>query len=144
MEKEIENILASIEHKDLSDIKTFDEIKYIRNKVLDDVFKDFMDYKLNLDNREKHRQTLEEDECTYVTPDELERNDIVYFIDMFVFYNIKLVKGRFVSIKDKEPLINIEVEEDGVYKAMPLDTIIFKKLGDEDKAKLSLVEYLQK
>lgn len=144
MEKEIENILASIEHKDLDDIKTFDEIKYIRNKVLNDVFDDFMDYKLNPNNREEHRATLDEEECMYVTPDELEKNDIVYFVDMYVFYNIKLVRGRFVSIKSKEPLMNIEVEEDGVYKALPLDTVVFKKLSDEDKAKISLVEYLQK
>ena len=32
-------------------------------------------------NKEKHRKTLDEEECIYITPDELERNDIVYFID---------------------------------------------------------------
>jgi len=142
MEQEIEKILASIEHKELSSIKSYEEINYIRNTVLDDVFNDFMDYPKNGDNREEYKRILKEDECMYIDYKELEKNDEIYYLDYFVFYNIKLVRARVTSVYEDRGYLNVCIDSEEAYRSIKLDSIIFKVLSDEDKAKISLVEII--
>lgn len=142
MEQEIENILASIEHKDLSSIKSYDEINYIRNKVIDDVFNDFMDYSKNGENRDEYKRILKEDECMYIDYKDLEKNDEIYYLDYFVFYNIKLVRARVTNIYEDRGYLNVCIDSEEAYRSIKLDSIIFKVLSDEDKAKISLVEII--
>jgi hypothetical protein len=142
MEQEIEKILASIDHKDLSSIKSYDEIHYIRNKVIDDTFDDFMDYPKNCDNLDEYKKLLKEDECMYIDYRDLEKNDNIYYLDYYIFYNIKLVRARVTNIYEERGYLNIYIDSEEIYRSIKLDSIIFKVLSDEDKAKISLVEII--
>lgn len=142
MEQEIEKILSSIEHKDLSDIKSFEEIKFIRKKVLKDIFEDFIEYPKNQENYPIFEKMLDEDECMYITEPELIKDDMIYFVDFFVFYNIKFRKARYISSSEDSILIHMDEEQN--YRRIKIDSVLFKILSDEDKAKISLVELLNK
>jgi len=144
MDKEIESILSSIEERDLSKIKSFDELAYIRKKVLYDSLLDFIEYEKNTNKYEQFIPIIEREECEYTLPEDLNKNDIIFYLDYFIFYDIKLVKARFTSLDTKRNTINICIDEDETYKKIKHNSIIFRKLTDEDKAKISLIELLNK
>jgi hypothetical protein len=146
MDKEIENILASIQERDLSKVKSFEEIKYIRKKALYDALSDFVDYEKNQNKYEEFATIIESEECEYATLEDLNKNDIIFYLDYFIFYDIKLVKARVTSVDttpDRE-CINICIGEEETYKKIKINSIIFRNLTDEDKAKISLIEILNK
>ena len=143
MEKEIESILASIEKRDLSNIKSLDEIIYIRNKVLGDSLSDFIEYEKNKNKYSLFNKILQDNECEYASISAIKKNDIIYYLDYYIFYDIKLIKARVTSVHIDEEYINIKLEEDN-YKKIKPDTIMFRMLTDEDKAKISLIELLNK
>ena len=143
MEKEIESILASIEKRDLSNIKSLDEIIYIRNKVLGDSLSDFIEYEKNKNKYSLFIKILQDNECEYASISAIKKNDIIYYLDYYIFYDIKLIKARVTSVHIDEEYINIKLEEDN-YKKIKPDTIMFRMLTDEDKAKISLIELLNK
>ena len=142
MEKEIEQILASIEQKDLSKIKSFEEIEYIRKNALYDALSDFIDYEKNQNKYREFIEILDKEECEYILPIDLKKDDIIYYLDYYIFYDIKLVKARVTSINTIQHQINICIDD--TYKKIKYDSVIFKKLSDEDKAKISLIEILNK
>ena len=143
MEKEIESILASIEKRDLCNIKSLDEIIYIRNKVLSDSLSDFIEYEKNKNKYSLFNKILQDNECEYASINDIKKDDIIYYLDYYIFYDIKLVKARVTSVHIDEEYINIKLEEDN-YKKIKPDTIMFRMLTDEDKAKISLIELLNK
>lgn len=142
MEKEIENILASIEERDLSKIKSLDEIKYIRKCALYDALIDFIDYEKNKNKYDEFQTIINNEECEYILAGDLRKNDIVFYLDYYIFYDIKLVKARITSVDIAKECVNICIDDEELYKKIKIDSVFFKKLSDEDKAKISLVEII--
>jgi hypothetical protein len=142
MEKEIEDILASIEERDLSKIKSLDEIKYIRKCALYDTLSDFIDYEKNKNKYDEFLTIIDNEECEYILAGDLRKNDIVFYLDYYIFYDIKLVRARITSVDMANECVNICIDDEELYKKIKIDSVFFKKLSDEDKAKISLVEII--
>ena len=132
IEKEIENIVNNIHHKE---IISFDEITKIRNVVIDRSYEEFMIYEDNAQNLYEAKTELEEYEFVS-DPNELQPGDEIKMPDFKHFFNMKLLDLGFTRVNSDG---TIHIRQGTAYKDIPCE-YVFRKLTEEDKIKISLVQ----
>ena len=135
--KTIEQILLNIKQKE---IRTMKSIVNERNLKIDEVVDDFMCYPKNQENIKQIKEKLEDYEL--ITIDQLYKYDTILYIDMYYFYDFELSKIKVLRF---EPNGKIHVKrmssgKNNVYKTIDIPSAIFRKLTEEDKVKINLVE----
>ena len=133
MENEIEKILLSIQKKE---IRTFNDIKIRREMAIDELFDDFMCYPRNQVNIVKIKEELEDYEL--VDMENIHKNDIIKVCDKRFFFDISIKKYCVSGIRpDNTMWLKVYgSQQRKLFKEGPF----FKKLTEEDKVKISLIE----
>ena len=132
----IEDVLMSIKSKE---VRTMQDITNLRETAIDEIMDDFLCYPKNQENIKKLKKDLQDYEIIDIS--NLYRDDYIAYLNTYHFYNISLEMGKVIRILDDGQL-RIRVISNGnksVYKTKQLD-YIFRKLSDEDKVKINLVE----
>ena len=132
----IEDVLMSIKSKE---VRTMQDIINLRENAIDEIMDDFLCYPKNQENIKKIKEDLQDYEVIDIS--NLYRDDYIAYLNTYHFYNITLEMGKVIKILDDGQL-RIRVISNGnksVYKTKQLD-YIFRKLSDEDKVKINLVE----
>ena len=132
----IEDVLMSIKSKE---VRTMQDITKLRETAIDEIMDDFLCYPKNQENIKKLKKDLQDYEVIDIS--NLYRDDYIAYLNTYHFYNISLEMGKVIRILDDGQL-RIRVISNGnksVYKTKQLD-YIFRKLSDEDKVKINLVE----
>ena len=132
----IEDVLMSIKSKE---VRTMQDIINLRENAIDEIMNDFLCYPKNQENIKKLKKDLQDYEIIDIS--NLYRDDYIAYLNTYHFYNITLEMGKVIRILDDGQL-RIRVISNGnksVYKTKQLD-YIFRKLSDEDKVKINLVE----
>ena len=128
IEKEIENIVNNIHHKE---ILSFNEIENIRNIVVDKAYEEFMIYPDNEQNIFESKNELEEYEFVS-DPNDLQPGDEIKMPDFKHFFNMKLLDLGFTRLN---PDGTIHIRQGTAYKDIPCE-YVFIKLTEEDKIKI--------
>lgn len=131
MDDQISTILKSITTKE---IRTMEEIQKRTKNAVDDIFSDFMCYKNNELNKKLAFLELEDYEVIDLYNIH-RKDDIIYFKTKY-FYNIQLVKGKAINVLSGDRL---SVKTAGKIFHVKCK-YYFRKLTEEDKIKISLVE----
>ena len=132
----IEDVLMSIKSKE---VRTMQDIINLRENAIDEIMNDFLCYPKNQENIKKLKKDLQDYEIIDIS--NLYRDDYIAYLNTYHFYNITLEMGKVIRTLDDGQL-RIRVISNGnksVYKTKQLD-YIFRKLSDEDKVKINLVE----
>lgn len=132
IEKEIENIVNNIHHKEIIPLE---EIEKIRNIVIDKAYEPFMVYPDNHENIHESKNELEEYEFVS-DPNDLQPGDEIKMPDFKHFFNMKLMDCGFTRVN---PDGTIHIRVGTAYKDIPCE-FIFRKLTEEDRIKISLVQ----
>jgi hypothetical protein len=132
IEQEIENIVNNIYHKDITSL---DEIEKIRNIVIDRAYEEFIVYDDNLQNLNEAKMELEEYEFVS-DPAELQPGDEIKMPDFKHFFNMKLLDLGFTRVNSDG---TIHIRQGTAYKDIQCE-FVFRKLTEEDKIKISLVQ----
>lgn len=134
MEEEIQNILNDITPTDYKSLKEIEEIKEI---VVDKIYSDFMNYEINIKNKEDGIEQLRGYECVEI--DELKKGNYIKYFDLKIFYNLKLITGGTV----------IEIFDNGnvlVRKGNRFNTLkpnfFFKKMSEDSLVKMKLLDII--
>ena len=132
----IEQVLLSMNTKEVS---TMAQIRAERDAAIHDVMDDFMCYPKNNENIKKIKRDLEGYEI--VRRENLYKDDTILFMNSYYFYDIYLEKAKVIRLEDG---INIRLKiftnhNSNLYKTKPVK-YAFRKLTDEDKVKINLVE----
>jgi len=132
----IEQVLMSINPKE---VRTMAQIKQQREEAVDDVMEDFMCYPKNKENINKIKKDLENYEL--VPRENLYKHDTILFLNSYHFYDIYLEQAKVIRLEDGENMrLKIFTEKNSnLYKTKPVK-YAFRKLSDEDKVKINLVE----
>ena len=133
MEKEIENILLSIKK---IEIRTYADIKKIREQAVDDIFEDFMCYPRNQVNIKKIKDEL--DGFELVNIENLLKNDTIKYCNKLIFYDIEMCECRVINHRPNNAF-SVRMHGTDAWKELR-DGPFFKKLTEEDKVKISLIE----
>ena len=135
MDAEIAKILSNIKHKE---IRTLDEIREINAIAIDEAYIEFIDFEQNHKNKEQVINKL--DMYEFIEYEFLNVGDYIRFFDKQFFFNMKLDNGgRILSIrKDKLLIWGINKRR----KWVKFDNFIFRKLDEEDFAKIKLIELI--
>lgn len=131
MDDQISTILKNITTKE---IRTMEEIQKRTKNAVDDIFSDFMCYKNNELNKKLAFLELEDYEVIDLYNIH-KKDDIIYFKTKY-FYNIQLVKGKAINVLSGDRL---SVKTAGKIFHVKCK-YYFRKLTEEDKIKISLVE----
>ena len=132
----IEDVLMSIKSKE---VRTMQDITNLRETAIDEIMDDFLCYPKNQENIKKLKKDLQDYEIIDIS--NLYHDDYIAYLNTYHFYNISLEMGKVIRILDDGQL-RIRVISNGnnsVYKTKQLN-YIFRKLSDEDKVKINLVE----
>ena len=135
--KTIENILLNLKKRE---IRTMEQLNMERNSKIDEIMDDFMCYPKNQENIKKIKEELKDFEV--VSIDTVYKDDILFYLDTYYFFDILLAKIKIIGIKD-EGKIRIKrwtQNKHGVYKTINTPAVMFRKLTEEDKVKINLVE----
>jgi len=132
IEKEIEHIVNNIHHKD---IISLDEIQKIRDIVIVKAYEPFMMYPDNEQNIYETKNELEEFEFVS-DPNDLQPGDEIKTPDFKHFFNMKLLDLGFTRVN---PDGTIHIRFSTAYKDIPCE-FIFRRLTEEDRIKISLVQ----
>lgn len=132
----IEQVLLSMNHKE---VRTMEQIKNDREAAIDDVMADFMCYPKNKENIYKIKKELEGYEV--VPRENLYKHDTILFLNSYHFYDIYLEKAKVIRLEDGDNMrLRIFTNHNStLYKTKPVK-YAFRKLSDEDKVKINLVE----
>lgn len=135
METEIQNIINSIKKRD---IRTNEEIKEINYNAVIEAYKPYLKFS---QNRENLAETLKKlDEYEFIDYEHLRHGDYIRYIDKKYFFNMKLHNGgKVVKLKD-DKLLMITIQRQ--FEWITYDNYIFKKLSEEDNAKMKLIELI--
>lgn len=131
MDEQISDILKNISTKE---IRTMEEVQKRTRNAVEDIFSDFMCYKNNEVN--KKLALLELEEYEVVDLFNIHKNDEIIYFKTKYFFNIQLVKGKSInvlsggrlSVKTAGKIFHVKCK------------YYFRKLTEEDKIKISLVE----
>ena len=132
----IEDVLMSIKSKE---VRTMQDITNLRENAIDEIMDDFLCYPKNQENIKKIKEDLQDYEVIDIS--NLYHDDYIAYLNTYHFYNISLEMGKVIRILDDRQL-RIRVISKGnnsIYKTKQLN-YIFRKLSDEDKVKINLVE----
>ena len=131
MEDQIATILKNIKKRE---VRTFSEIRRIRESKLAEICEEFGWYPLNEDKFDKLIPELEDYE--YIEKKDIQRYDTIKFINMSIFYDLEFKEAQSISFT-KEGNVNMKK---GDYRFISRSNYNFRKLTDEDKVKISLIE----
>ena len=132
----IEEVLMSINPKE---VRTMLQIKADRDAAVDDVMEDFMCYPKNTENIHKIKEDLEGYEL--IPRENLFKQDTILFLNSYYFYDIYLERAKVIRLEegDNMHLRILTNNNSNLYKTKPVK-YAFRKLSDEDKVKINLVE----
>lgn len=127
----VQNILRNLSKKE---IRTNNQIKQSNILLINEIFDDFMCYDKNIQNREDAYKIIEGYEV--ISKKDILKGDKILYFKTKHFFNIKPVVGICSNIKENGKLC-IKVgskyyDSDAKY--------YFKKLTEDDKLKISLIE----
>jgi hypothetical protein len=132
MEEEIQNILNNITE---TEYKSFKENEEIRESIIDKIFSDFMNYEINIDNKEKAKDMLKEYE--FIEMEDIKSGDYLKYFNLKAFYNLRLIdSGVVLNVYDTG---NILVRKQGRYNSLK-PNLFFKKINKETLVKMKLLD----
>jgi hypothetical protein len=132
METEINDILNNITETEYKSLK---EIEEIREMVVDKIFGDFMNYEINVENKEKSKHLLSDYEV--VELEDIKIGDYLKYFNLRAFYNLKLMHaGVVLNIYDNG---NLLVIKNGKYNTIK-PNFFFKKINKETLIKMKLLD----
>lgn len=133
---EIDNILNSIKESENS-LELLDDIDEIRELAIDKVFKSYMVYEKNIENKIKAQKELKH--YKFVDICELKKGDFVRYFNLTQFFDLKLtVGGTILDIDYKGSGDIILFAPYGVKKIKP--NIFFQKIKTDDLLKMKLIQ----
>ena len=131
MDEQISDILKNISKKE---IRTMTEVRNGVSNAIEDIFSDFMCYKNNEVN--KKMAYVELDDYEVVDLYNIHKSDDIIYFKTKNFFNIQLVKGSAVNVLSGDRL---SIKTSGKIFHVRCK-YYFRKLTEEDKIKISLVE----
>jgi hypothetical protein len=130
--EKIENIIKNISK---TEIKTFAQIKELNREAVEDIFSDFIDYPRNNDNKEEALEKLADYQL--IKYSDLYKGDNVAYLNKKEFWNIKIITGRVIGM-NKNGHYSVKIGYNKTVYVLP--EYIFRKLTDDEKFKLQLIE----
>ena len=137
MEYEIQNILNNIKKRE---IRTLDEIREQNRLAIDMAYEPFMEFEANIKNYNQIKDTDKLDMYEFVDYEFLQFGDYIRFFDKKFFFNMKLHPGGVVKATRDDKLL-IYTFKNG-FEWIQYDNYIFRKLNEEDMAKIKLIELI--
>ncbi len=130
--EKIENIIKNISK---TEIRTLTQIKDLNNEAVDDIFSDFISYPRNSENKFESLDELKEYQLIHYS--DLYKGDKVAYFKTREFWNIKLITGTVVG-QNKKGEYSVKLKGNKTVYVLP--KYIFRKLTDEEKFKIQLIE----
>ena len=130
--EKIENIIKNISK---TEIRTLTQIKDLNNEAVDDIFADFISYPRNSENKFESLDELKEYQLIHYS--DLYKGDKVAYFKTREFWNIKLITGTVVG-QNKKGEYSVKLKGNKTVYVLP--KYIFRKLTDEEKFKIQLIE----
>ena len=130
--EKIENIIKNISK---TEIRTLTQIKDLNNEAVDDIFADFIGYPRNSENKFESLDELKEYQLIHYS--DLYKGDKVAYFKTREFWNIKLITGTVVG-QNKKGEYSVKLKGNKTVYVLP--KYIFRKLTDEEKFKIQLIE----
>tara|TARA_E500000331_G_C17049655_1_gene623367 strand:- start:3 stop:425 length:423 start_codon:yes stop_codon:yes gene_type:complete len=130
--EKIENIIKGISK---TEIRTLTQIKDLNNEAVDDIFADFIIYPRNEENKLDSLEELKEYQLIHYS--DLYKGDKVAYFKTRDFWNIKLITGTVVG-QNKKGEYSVKLKGNKTVYVLP--KYIFRKLTDEEKFKIQLIE----
>ena len=130
--EKIENIIKSISK---TEIRTLTQIKDLNSEAVDDIFADFVNYPRNDENKLDSLDELKEYQLIHYS--ELYKGDKVAYFKTRDFWNIKLLTGTVVG-QNKKGEYSVKLKGNKIVYVLP--KYIFRKLTEEEKFKIQLIE----
>ena len=130
--EKIENIIKGISK---TEIRTLTQIKDLNNEAVDDIFVDFIIYPRNEENKLDSLEELKEYQLIHYS--DLYKGDKVAYFKTRDFWNIKLITGTVVG-QNKKGEYSVKLKGNKIVYVLP--KYIFRKLTDEEKFKIQLIE----
>ena len=130
--EKIENIIKSISK---TEIRTLTQIKDLNSEAVDDIFADFINYPRNEENKLDSLEELKEYQLIHYS--ELYKGDKVAYFKTRDFWNIKLITGTVVG-QNKKGEYSVKLKGNKIVYVLP--KYIFRKLTEEEKFKIQLIE----
>lgn len=130
--EKIENIIKNISK---TEIRTLTQIKDLNNEAVDDIFADFISYPRNSENKFESLDELKEYQLIHYS--DLYKGDKVAYFKTRDFWNIKLITGTVVG-QNKKGEYSVKLKGNKTVYVLP--KYIFRKLTDEEKFKIQLIE----
>jgi len=130
--EKIENIIKGISK---TEIRTLTQIKDLNNEAVDDIFADFVNYPRNEENKLDSLEELKEYQLIHYS--DLYKGDKVAYFKTRDFWNIKLITGTVVG-QNKKGEYSVKLKGNKIVYVLP--KYIFRKLTEEEKFKIQLIE----
>ena len=130
--EKIENIIKSISK---TEIRTLTQIKDLNSEAVDDIFADFVNYPRNDENKLDSLEELKEYQLIHYS--ELYKGDKEAYFKTRDFWNIKLITGTVVG-QNKKGEYSVKLKGNKIVYVLP--KYIFRKLTEEEKFKIQLIE----
>ena len=130
--EKIENIIKGISK---TEIRTLTQIKDLNNEAVDDIFADFIIYPRNEENKLDSLEELKEYQLIHYS--DLYKGDKVAYFKTRDFWNIKLITGTVVG-QNKKGEYSVKLKGNKIVYVLP--KYIFRKLTEEEKFKIQLIE----
>ena len=130
--EKIENIIKNISK---TEIRTLTQIKDLNSEAVDDIFADFINYPRNSENKFESLDELKEYQLIHYS--DLYKGDKVAYFKTRDFWNIKLITGTVVG-QNKKGEYSVKLKGNKTVYVLP--KYIFRKLTDEEKFKIQLIE----
>tara|TARA_Y100000590_G_scaffold179768_1_gene204942 strand:+ start:33933 stop:34352 length:420 start_codon:yes stop_codon:yes gene_type:complete len=127
----VQNILRNLSKQE---IRTSEQIRQKNYIIINDIFEDFLCYPKNIENKKEALKIIDNYELIN-KKDILKGQRILYFKTRH-FFDIKPIEGIATSI-NKSDKLNIKVGSKYLHSDAKY---YFKKLTEDDKLKISLIE----
>ena len=140
-EDEIEQILNEITIKE---IRTLNDIKQSNKDILDTIYKDYLKYPANKENKTNISNFFLKNNYEYVDiKDNFFSSGWICYIDLTKFYNLKIhCRGLFIKFKSDNSII-IKLNK-RYYTVNINNKIFFRKLTNKDILKIHLIDTINK
>ena len=130
--EKIENIIKGISK---TEIRTLTQIKDLNSEAVNDIFADFVNYPRNEENKLDSLDELKEYQLIHYS--DLYKGDKVAYFKTRDFWNIKLITGTVVG-QNKKGEYSVKLKGNKIVYVLP--KYIFRKLTEEEKFKIQLIE----
>lgn len=134
-DNEIEHIINDIK---INEIRTFKDINEINKDMIDNIYSNYLRYKINYENKINTIQILK-NKYELIDIREQIPNIWISYIDINKFYNLKIhCRGLFIKFNSPDTIL-LKIGK-RFYKVNIHNKIFFKKLNNKDLLKIHLVE----